>query len=112
MTAAILYVDSVPYLGGAEISLLTLAAGLNSELYAPHLVTTVDGPLAQRAEMLGIPVYFQTFPWLSRRRPWIYAGSIWQLVRTIRCHEVRLMHTNGPHCLPHVRAASWLTGVP
>ncbi len=112
MTNVILYINSVPYLGGAEISLLTLAANLDPALYVPHLITTADGPLAQRAKALDIPVSLQTFPWLSRRRPWIYAGSIWQLVHTLRRHDVRLIHTNCPRCLPHVRAAGRLTGVP
>jgi glycosyltransferase involved in cell wall biosynthesis len=95
-------------LGGAEISLLLLMESLDRERYIPCLVTSADGDLAARARDLRVPVHVQDFPWLSRRRPWVYAGSIWRLWNTIRRQRISLVHTNCPRSLRHVgRASQW-----
>jgi glycosyltransferase involved in cell wall biosynthesis len=112
VTRTVLYVDSVPYLGGAEISLLLLMGCLDPNRYVPYLVTSEEAELARHARDQGVEVLLQRFPWLSRRRPWIYAGSVWRLWHTIRQRCVSLVHTNCPHSLRHVRQACRWSGVP
>jgi len=108
----VLYVNSVPYTGGAEISLLTLMAHLDRTRYCPHLVTKEQGMLSAQAVKYDIPVSMQSFPWFSRRRPWVYAESIWHLVRTIQENDIALVHTNCDRSLRHTMWACWLARIP
>jgi glycosyltransferase involved in cell wall biosynthesis len=110
--ANVLYVDSAPYLGGAEISLLLLMESLDRERYIPGLVTSAEGELAGRARDLGVEVHIQDFPWLSRRRPWVYTGTIWRLWSTLRRQRISLVHSNCPRSLHHVRRACQWARVP
>jgi glycosyltransferase involved in cell wall biosynthesis len=112
MPANVLYVNSVPYLGGAECSLLILMSHLDRRRYRPYLVTREEGLLSEGAIDVGIPVFAQPFPWLSRRRPWVYGGSVWRLVRTIRRNRISLVHTNCDRSLSHVMRACRLARVP
>jgi glycosyltransferase involved in cell wall biosynthesis len=110
--ANVLYVNSIPYLGGAECSLLTLMSHLDRRRYCPYLVTREEGLLSEGAIEIGIPVFAQPFPWLSRRRPWVYGESVWRLVRTIRRNRISLVHTNCDRSLSHVMRACRLARVP
>ena len=112
MRRAVLFVDTPTYIGGAEISLLTLMEHLSADRYAPMLLTADEGPLASRARERGIPVLMQDFPWFSRRRPWRYAGSIYRLVEHIRSNRIALIHTNCDHSLRYVMYASKIARVP
>lgn len=108
----VLLVNTVPYVGGAERSLLTLMVRLDSERYRPYLVTTERGMLSEQAHKLGIPVILRSFPWLSRRRPWKYASSIRSLVGAMRDQRIGLVHTNCDRSLGHVNWACRWAGVP
>jgi glycosyltransferase involved in cell wall biosynthesis len=108
----VLYVDTPNYVGGAEISLLSLIEGLDPARYIPHLLASGDGALVTRARGAGISTLNQEFPWFSRRHPWRYLCSIVHLVQTIHSRGINLIHTNCDHSLGYVMRASWLTGVP
>jgi len=84
---------------------------LDRERYSPCLVTR-PGDLEDHARRHEIPVYFNDFPWFSRRRPWLYANSIRQLMRVMRRENVKLVHTNCPHALPYVMLACRLLRTP
>lgn len=112
MPYRILFVDTVNFLGGAEISLLTLIEHLDKSVYHPYLLTRGEGPLSETAGHTGISVMCQEFPWFRKRKPWQYPLSILELIRTIRTHRVDLIHTNCDHSLNYVAWASSLTGVP
>jgi len=108
---SVLYTDSVSYLGGAEINLLTTMAFLDRERYSPVLATC-PGDLSVRARKQGELIYHNAFPWLSRRRPWVYANSIWQLMNVIRRERISIVHTNCPHTLPYAMQACYLVQIP
>jgi glycosyltransferase involved in cell wall biosynthesis len=52
----ILYLNPTAQIGGAELSLLDLAAGLDRQHWAPRLVVLGQGPLLAEAARLGVPV--------------------------------------------------------
>jgi glycosyltransferase involved in cell wall biosynthesis len=108
----VLVVSTPTYIGGTEISLLSLMEGLTGEGYVPHLLTGGDGPFLRRARQAGVPSSGLELAWFSRRRPWRYARTIWKLVRSIRDRRIALVHTSCDHSLRYVMLASRLAGVP
>ena len=75
----ILYVDTVTkFVGGAEISLYYLIINLDKTRYQPFLLTSGPGTFLDKMHAANKKVWSQNFPWLSRRRPWIYWKSIMQ----------------------------------
>ena len=64
MTAprGILYLNPTAQIGGAERSLLDLAAGLDRRRWAPRLVCLGAGPLLAEAVRLGVPVEHVAVP--------------------------------------------------
>jgi glycosyltransferase involved in cell wall biosynthesis len=108
----VLFVSTPTYIGGTEISLLSLMEGLTGHDYVPHLLTGGDGPFLKRAHEAGVPSSGLELAWFSRRRPWRYARSIWKIVRSIRNRRIALVHTNCDHSLRYVMLASRLAGVP
>ncbi len=112
MVRRVLFINTPTYIGGSEVSILTLMRGLQGSGYQPYLVTAGRGPLLDRAQRMGIPAWVQDFPCLSRRRPWPYLLGILRLARAIRTNAIDLVHTNCDHGLPYARWACLLTGVP
>ena len=109
----ILYVDTMTkFVGGAEISLYYLIINLDKTRYQPILVTSGAGTFLDQMHAANIKAWSQEFPWLSRRRPWIYWKSIITLSKSIRHHNIDLIHTNCAHGLRYVRWACELTGKP
>jgi len=109
----ILYVDTVTkFVGGAEISLYYLITNLDKTRYQPFLLTGGPGTFLDEMHAANIKAWSQEFPWLSRRRPWIYWKSIITLSKTIRHHNIDIIHTNCAHGMRYVRWASSLTGIP
>jgi len=108
----ILYVNSPPLIGGAEISLLTLMTHLDHTRYRPYLVTSEQGILSAQASRQKIPVFIQPFPWFRKKRPWLYIESIWHLARTMWRNNIALVHTNCDHSLRYVMWACCLTRAP
>ncbi|MFN0071047.1 MAG: glycosyltransferase family 4 protein [Chloroflexota bacterium] len=112
MSHNILFVNTPPYIGGAEVSLLILAAELQRRGHHCWLLTTSDGPLAQRADELGISVLLQPFPWFSHRKPWHYCLAIWRIGALLRKFRIDLVHTSCDHSLSIMRRACRLAGRP
>ncbi len=109
---AVLYLNTPTYLGGAERSLLSLISHLEAGRFCGELVTSGDGLLAQAGKALGITVFQQEFPLISRRRPWPYLVSILKLAQIIRRRRIAIVHTNCDNSLPFVRHACRLTRTP
>lgn len=112
MPATVLFVNTPVYIGGAEISLLALMRHLDRQRFAPMLLTSGDGALAAAARSYGIESLTQTFLWPSRRYPWRYPSSVWDLIKTVRRHNVKLIHTNCARSLPYVRQACSVLHLP
>ncbi|MFN0071045.1 MAG: glycosyltransferase family 4 protein [Chloroflexota bacterium] len=108
----ILFVNTPTYIGGAEISLLILAEELQRRGHSCWLLTTGEGPLTRRAEELGIPVWIQPFPWLSRRKPGVYVRAILQIALLLRRFRIDIVHTNCDRSLPIMRWACRIAGRP
>ncbi|MRR08908.1 glycosyltransferase family 1 protein [bacterium] len=64
----VLFFDHVPFLGGAEQSLLDILRGLDRDRFEPVLLVTSPGPLAERARAMGIPVRSIDIPEAVLRR--------------------------------------------
>ena len=110
----IAYLNPVGQLGGAEISLLDLLAGIRvaEPAWELHLVTGEDGPLVERAQALGVQVKVLPFPRALARlgdsgsRPlaalWQALGAVTgtavylaRLRRTLTAIQPDIVHTNG-----------------
>lgn len=55
MVAKVLFIHSGGGIGGAPVSMLTLAASLDRKLYEPHIVFTEDGPIVDVCNGMGMP---------------------------------------------------------
>jgi glycosyltransferase involved in cell wall biosynthesis len=110
----IAYLNPCGQLGGAEISLLDLLGGIRAAepAWDLHLVLGEDGPLAQRAQALGVQVVVASFPRALARlgdsgsRP---LAALWQgfkaitgtlsyrtrLRRVLNTIQPDIIHTNG-----------------
>lgn len=109
---SILYVNSVPNIGGAEASLIELVTHLDRRRYNPILLTMEAGPLADAFHQIDVPVFYLSFPFFSRKRPWIYWWEIASIVRLIRRHQIKLIHVNCDRAVPHAVLAGKLARVP
>ncbi len=107
----ILFINSVPDVGGAEASMLDLMAHLDREHYHATLVTTEAGRLSDDADHRGVNVHYADFPFFSRRRPWIYGRAILRLINLIRAEKIDLVHVNCDRAVPHAVLAARLAGV-
>ena len=112
MAKHVLYINTPSHVGGAEISLLLLMNNLDKEKYTPYLVTQFKNKLFTQADLDGIPVFSHHFPWLSRRRPWIYGSSIYNLCRIVRKNRINIIHTNCDHSLQFTAKVSKITRIP
>ena len=85
----ILYVSHEAACGGAEISLLDLLHGLDRSRFRPVLVTSAEGPLADRAREGRVPVHSVE---MRRRLGW--PGAMRELGRIARKEFAALVHAN------------------
>lgn len=108
----ILYINSVPEVGGAEASLIELVTHLDRALYKPFLLTTAPGPLMDAFHHIDVPVSYLSFPFFSRKRPWMFWREIIYIVRFIRKNSINLIHVNCDRAVPHAVLAARLTGTP
>ena len=112
MRRRVLFVNTPSYIGGAEVSLLTLMRNLERDRFMPELVTSGHGPLLVRTRAADIPSLVQEFPWFSKRRPWSYMGAIGRLTGMVRRQHIDLIHTNCDRSLRYVMWTSRIAGVP
>lgn len=110
----VLYVSSVSLIGGAEHSLIELASHLDHSQIMPYLLTSAEGPLAQRFRNMGIDVQVGSFPVFSRRDPRQFLSavlSILRMVMLIRRHKIDLIHVNCDQAVPHAVTAGRFANV-
>lgn len=112
MSTIVAFVNTPTYVGGSEISILTLANSLSRDAFTPLVVTNGTGAFLDRVGRLGLKSATLDFPWFSRRRPWQYAGSILNLIVLLRREHVGIVHTNCDHGLPYVQKACAVLGLP
>ena len=109
----LLFVDHASALGGAEISLLGLLEHLDRQRFRP-LLATVDGPLAEAAERLGVPV--ARLPLARLRRspmaPWRWLRGSLALAALARRERVALVHANVLRAAAYAAPAALLAGRP
>jgi len=108
----ILYINSVTGVGGAELSLVELATHLDQKEFSPHLLTSGIGQLSNRFNQSGIPVFYSNFPFFSRKRPWVFWKSIFNIIRIIKRHQISLIHVNCDTAIPHAWISAFFTQVP
>jgi glycosyltransferase involved in cell wall biosynthesis len=97
--------------GGGELSLLDLLAGLSRSKWTPHAVVPAEGEVARRCRAIELPVHVIPLPTL--RRPCIQMlRSILAIRRVIRASGVDLLHANGSRAMFFAGLAGWLTGRP
>lgn len=97
--------------GGGELSLLDLLAGLSRSNWTPYAVVPAEGEVARRCRALGLPVHVIPLPTL--RRPCIeMLRSILAIRRVVRACGVDLLHANGSRAMLYAGLAGRLTGRP
>ncbi len=108
----LLYTNTPTYLGGAEVSILTLMRHLDRSRFTPYLLTTADGDLSRAARESGIGVTLNPLPGLSRKRPLPHLRGIRNLSNLVHQQHIDLIHTNCDSSLLPVRYAAALNRVP
>jgi len=97
--------------GGGEVSLLTLLAGLDRARWDPSLVVPADGAVAAGARDLGIPAHVIPLPGL-RRAGAAVCRSVAALRRLALDTGARLLHANGSRAMFYAGVAGRLLGRP
>jgi glycosyltransferase involved in cell wall biosynthesis len=116
----ILYVQSSSEIGGSDVCLLRLVAGLDRTRFRAFVVLPKEGPLSGALRAAGATVVVE--PAMHRLSTRLgaahyvryvlgYPRAVWRLTRLIRREAVDLVHTNTLHAL-HGFAAAWLTRRP
>ncbi|MES2201536.1 MAG: glycosyltransferase family 4 protein [candidate division FCPU426 bacterium] len=93
----ILYADFYSFLGGGQINLLSLFKAMDRQRYSPILVLSKEGPFAQAARALKVPVFFVPMGKARWRRPWEALPAFFRLRRLMAEEKVDLVHCN---CYP------------
>ena len=91
--------------GGGPQHVLAAAVGLRARGWRPLVAGPAGGALVERFREAGI----ETFPLASDG---LSPLTLLRLVRLVRRHRVRLLHSHGKGAGVHARLASRLTGVP
>ncbi|MCC6485825.1 MAG: glycosyltransferase family 4 protein [Armatimonadetes bacterium] len=90
----IAYISTTSELGGAEISLLTLLAGLDRRHFQPHVALPCSGPLSERMQALEIPFTFLPMETRRRRRPLAFRRSQSAIRKWLEDLQPSLVHVN------------------
>ena len=116
----ILYVQSSSEIGGSDVCLLRLVAGLDRSRFRAFVALPKEGPLSGALRAAGATVVLE--PAMHRLSTRLgaahhvryvlgYPLAVWRLARLIRRESIDLVHTNTLHAL-HGFAAAWLTRRP
>lgn len=97
--------------GGGELSLLSLLAGLDRARWAATVVVPSDEAVASRARALGLPVHVVPLPTLRRPGPAI-VRSVLALRRLVAATRAALIHANGSRAMAYAGLAGRLAGRP
>ncbi|NUM44919.1 MAG: glycosyltransferase family 4 protein [Anaerolineales bacterium] len=109
----ILFLDHATALGGAEFSLLLLLKHLDAARWQPHLACS-PGQLAEKARLLGIPIYLTDYPRL-RRSPhflgdWLKGAN--EMARLAREIGARALYANTVRAAVYAAPAARLARLP
>jgi glycosyltransferase involved in cell wall biosynthesis len=114
MKPTILYLHTTSEIGGADVSLLHLVAGLDAARYRRIVLLPAAGPLVAELEGTGAEVRLvPALKKLTRRRGrWYlakylanYPRAVAAVAALVRREQVDLVHTNTLHCLYGFAAA-------
>lgn len=106
----ILYMHETGSLGGAENSLLNLAANLDRKKFTPIFACPADGLLAESLTSLGVKVYPMEFPRIRNIRG--VRTTLKKIRKIMRDEKVGLIHSNSIRTHIYAAAAAHLEGVP
>lgn len=93
----ILYLDHAPIIGGAEITLLNLAEGLDRQRFTPLVATAPDSPLMPKLAQADIESVGLRFGRLNRAgvaMPINLLRAALAVASVIRRNSIALIHTN------------------
>jgi glycosyltransferase involved in cell wall biosynthesis len=93
----VLYVDFYSFVGGGQVNLLSLFKGINRKRYRPLLALPSEGPFAERARALGVPVFILPMGKARWRRFWEAVPAFFRLRNLMRQQRIVLVHAN---CYP------------
>jgi glycosyltransferase involved in cell wall biosynthesis len=91
--------------GGGPQHVLAVAQGLRVRGWRPIVAGPPDGPMFERFRAAGVDTF-------ALRADRLSPSTLVRLVRLIRRHRVRLVHSHGKGAGLHGRLAARLTGVP
>lgn len=108
----VLFLSSVPFVGGAEISMLTLAAALPKDRVQASFAVPGEGALADRIRAEGFEVDVLDVPSPNLTR----SSKLWTTVTRIgtllRSRRIDILHNNSFPYLFQSILAGWRRGVP
>src|SRR5262249_44165765 len=78
----------------------------------PVIASNQVGAFHEWAVGQGIPAYHVPLPFPSKRRPWPFLRSLWELRRLVRRHDVRLIHSHEQDIYPIGKSLGRLCGLP
>lgn len=119
-TRRILYVQPVAEVGGSDVALLRMVAGLDPARDRAFVVLPSDGPLTQALRAAGATIFIVPAmlrltttrgPGYHVRYLLAYPRAVLRLIRIIRRERIDLVHTNSLHAM-HGFAAAWLARKP
>jgi glycosyltransferase involved in cell wall biosynthesis len=101
----ILYISPLSYIGGGEVSLLTILRHLDKKRFNPSLICYSDGPFIEEVKNQGIEVtVFRKSSFSSD------IAVILNILRYIRVKNIQLVHVNSLDIRGGI--AAWLAGIP
>jgi glycosyltransferase involved in cell wall biosynthesis len=110
--ATVVFVAQAPFVGGAERTLLGLAASLDRARYRPLVLVGHHGATLQALRADGIAALHVPLPPPSRSRPAPFLLSVARLALHLRRHRAALVHVNDAPAHQAASLAARLLRVP
>jgi glycosyltransferase involved in cell wall biosynthesis/SAM-dependent methyltransferase len=101
----VLYINPFSYIGGGEMSLLTVLRNLDRRRWKPYVACYAEGPLVEQVRAMGIEVVV-----FARTGILSNFSIVYGLYRFIAKNSIRLVHVNSLDI--RAAAASLLAGAP
>jgi len=107
----ILYVNPTAYIGGAEVSLLSLLKRFDRNYFYPVVVVPLrGGPLVDRLKDLNIEIKAATVMEFSRYKPFSFLLAVVRLAILIKKEKINLVHANSIYAAEQSFFAAKLAG--
>ncbi|MGH7442687.1 MAG: glycosyltransferase, partial [bacterium] len=90
----VLYTDYYSFVGGGQQNLLSVFGALDRRRWQPLLAIPKEGPFAEAARGLGVPVFISVMGKARWRRPWSAWPAMQRLRSLMRSENVDLVHAN------------------